>query len=254
MRTKIVAGNWKMNMNFQDAEELIDEIMTLVEEKEPSCDIIICPPFPYLEMATDQAADSNLFSVGAQNVSSYDKGAYTGEVSAEMLSSLDVDFCIIGHSERRKYFNEDNATLATKITKVLANEIVPIYCVGETLEEREANRHFDIIRKQLEEGLFHLGENDIENVIIAYEPVWAIGTGKTATPEQAQEIHAFIRSLVAEKYGKDIADAIHILYGGSCNAKNATELFAQPDVDGGLIGGASLKAQDFVSICMQASK
>ncbi len=252
MRRKIVAGNWKMNKDFDEAETLIDDVVKGLEEEEVDCDVVICPPFPYLELATDGAADSELFEVGAQNVSSFDSGAYTGEVSAAMLASLDVNFCIIGHSERRKYFNEDNATLAVKVSKVLANEIVPIYCVGETLEEREANRHFDVIRRQVEEGLFGLDAADFENVVIAYEPVWAIGTGKTATPEQAEEIHAFIRSLVKEKYGDDIANEIHILYGGSCNAKNASALFAQPDIDGGLIGGASLKAEDFVSICRQA--
>lgn len=171
-----------------------------------------------------------------------------------MLDSLGTNFCIVGHSERRKYFNEDNAVLATKITKLLQYQIVPIYCVGEVLEERENNTHFDVIKQQVEEGLFHLDVADMENIVIAYEPVWAIGTGKTATPAQAQEVHKFIRTLIAEKYGEDIATQMRILYGGSCNAKNAADLFAQEDIDGGLIGGASLKAEDFVSIAMQASK
>ena len=253
-RNKIVAGNWKMNLDFEEAQTLIEDLETLLDEKQPSCEVIICPPFPYLELATDEASEHELFEVGAQNVAAWESGAYTGEVSAKMLDSIGVNCCIIGHSERRKYFGEDNATLAAKVNLALKYEIVPIFCVGEVLEEREANKHFDVIRKQVEEGLFHLDIADIENVIIAYEPVWAIGTGKTATPAQAQEVHAFIRGLVKEKYGDDIANQIHILYGGSCNAKNASELFAQPDVDGGLIGGASLKAEDFVSICEQASK
>ena len=183
-----------------------------------------------------------------------ESGAFTGEVSAKMLDSLGTNFCIVGHSERRKYFNEDNAVLAAKIKKLLEYQIVPIYCVGEVLEEREANTHFDVIKQQVVEGLFHLDVADMENIVIAYEPVWAIGTGKTATPAQAEEVHKFIRTLVAEKYGEDIAAQLRILYGGSCNAKNAAELFAQPDIDGGLIGGASLKAEDFVSIAVQASK
>lgn len=254
MRRKIVAGNWKMNLDFQEAQDLIDGIIDGIEKEEPTAEIIICPPYPYIEMATDMAEDSQYFEVGAQNVSPYESGAYTGEVSAKMLDSLGTGFCIVGHSERRKYFNEDNATLALKIKKLLEYQIVPVYCVGEVLEEREANRHFEVIKKQIEEGLFHLDISDMENVIIAYEPVWAIGTGKTATPEQAEEVHKFIRSLVKEKYGEGIADQIHILYGGSCNAKNAADLFAQPDVDGGLIGGASLKSADFIDIAVQASK
>lgn len=253
-RNKIVAGNWKMNLDFDEAQMLIEDLENLLDDKQPSCEVIICPPFPYLELATDEATEHELFEVGAQNVSPFDSGAYTGEVSAKMLDSIGVSCCIIGHSERRKYFNEDNATLAQKVNQALKYEMVPIFCVGEVLEEREKGIHFDVIRKQVEEGLFHLDAADFENVIIAYEPVWAIGTGKTATPAQAQEVHAFIRSLIKEKYGEDLANQSHILYGGSCNAKNASDLFAQPDVDGGLIGGASLKAEDFVSICEQASK
>lgn len=252
MRRKIVAGNWKMNKDFDEAQELLEGIVNGLEGKELNCDVVICPPALFLELATDIAEDSQLFEVGAQNVSSFDNGAYTGEISAPMLASVDVNFCIVGHSERRKYFNEDNATLAVKVKKLLAQDIVPIYCVGETLEEREANRHFDVIRKQVEEALFDLDEAQFENVVIAYEPVWAIGTGKTATPAQAEEVHAFIRNIVKEKFGENIAKELHILYGGSCNAKNATDLFAQPDIDGGLIGGASLKPDDFVSICSQS--
>ena len=254
MRRKIVAGNWKMNLDFQEAQDLVENIANLCEEKQPDCDIVICPPYLYLEMVTDMADDTQLFYVGAQNVNENESGAYTGEVSAKMLDSLGTNFCIIGHSERRKYFNEDNAVLAAKIKKLLEYQIVPIYCVGEVLEEREANTHFDVIKNQVVEGLFHLDVADMENIVIAYEPVWAIGTGKTATPAQAEEVHKFIRTLVAEKYGEDIAAQLRILYGGSCNAKNAADLFAQPNIDGGLIGGASLKAEDFISIAVQASK
>ena len=255
MRNKIVAGNWKMNCSFDEAEMLVDEILDRLEEQEElECEVIVCPPFPYLEMLTDMEFEEQQFNVGAQNCSAYEKGAYTGEVSAKMLRSLDVDYCIVGHSERRKYFGETNEVLAEKINRLIENNMSPIYCVGEVLEEREANRHFEVVKEQLEKGLFHLDRDAINDVVIAYEPVWAIGTGKTATPDKAQEMHAFIRSLVKEHYGDAVADEIRILYGGSCNAKNATELFSQPDVDGGLIGGASLKAEDFVSICVQASQ
>lgn len=263
MRKKIVAGNWKMNMTYQEAEDLMEGIVEkLCQIEDLNTDIIICPPYPYLEMAIDYSANideddvvlDEFFMVGAQNCAAYEKGAYTGEVSAQMLDSMDVTHCIIGHSERRKYFGDTDEVLVEKVKQAIACELSPIFCVGEVLEEREAGKHFDVIRKQVEKGLFHLDKEDFMKCIIAYEPVWAIGTGKTATPEQAEEIHAFIRSLVAEKYGKDVAEATHILYGGSCNAKNASTLFAQPDVDGGLIGGASLKIDDFVSICQQASK
>ena len=255
MRSKIVAGNWKMNLTFDEAQELVDGILDCLEEQEElNCEVIICPPFPYLEMLTDLEYEEQQFNVGAQNCSAYEKGAYTGEVSAKMLNSIDVDYCIVGHSERRKYFAESNEMLAEKVNRLIENNISPIFCVGEVLEEREAGCHFNVVREQLEKGLFHLDGDAIYDTIIAYEPVWAIGTGKTATPEQAQEMHAFIRGLVKEHYDKAAADDIRILYGGSCNAKNATELFSQPDVDGGLIGGASLKADDFVSICVQASQ
>lgn len=254
MKKKMVAGNWKMNTDFQEAEDLLYSIEDLLADKEPDTNVVICTPYLFLELATDRSSETELFAVGAQNVSSFEDGAYTGEVSARMLDSIGVSYCIIGHSERRKYFKEDNATLAQKVKMALKYDMAPIFCVGEVLEEREANRHFDVIRQQIEESLFDLDDADFENVIIAYEPVWAIGTGKTATPEQAEEVHAFIRSLVREKYGDDMAEKLYILYGGSCNAKNAADLFAQLDVDGGLIGGASLKAEDFVSICVQASK
>lgn len=249
MRKHIVAGNWKMNLTFSEADELLDELMSELEQVELSRDtqVIVCPPFPYLEMTSDYANDS-YFLVGAQNVSDQEKGAYTGEVSAEMLESCEIDYCIVGHSERRAYYGETDALVAAKVDRLLAHGLKPIVCVGEVLAEREANRQFDVVKTQVEGGLFHLTEEQIKQVIIAYEPVWAIGTGKTATPEQAQEIHAYIRGLLAEKYGQAVADDISILYGGSCKPTNAKELFAKPDIDGGLIGGASLKAKDFMGI------
>lgn len=252
MRKQIVAGNWKMNKSFDEAEELIvaiSERLQEIEYEDSNKIVILCPPFPYLEMATDEAEESS-FMVGAQNVSQFDNGAYTGEISAEMLESFGLDYCIVGHSERRKYFGETNNVLATKVDKLLDKDISPIYCCGETIEERNAGTHFDVVKTQIEEGLFGLNSDDILNVVIAYEPVWAIGTGLTATTEQAQEMHAFIRGLLTDKYGKDVAKEISILYGGSCNPKNAAELFAQEDVDGGLIGGASLKADDFIEIIL----
>lgn len=247
MRRNIVAGNWKMNLSFELADDLVNDIAEKLDSVELNADVVICPPFPYLELTSDLAQESNFFA-GAQNVASFDNGAYTGEVSSKMLASMNVDYCIVGHSERRKYFNETNQEIATKITKLLKDDIKPIFCLGEVLEEREAGKHFEVVQKQLEESLFNLTSQEILNVVIAYEPVWAIGTGKTATSLQAQEMHAFIRSLLDKKYGNEVAEEISILYGGSCNAKNAKELFANKDVDGGLIGGASLKAEDFLAI------
>ncbi len=249
MRKHIVAGNWKMNLTFTEADELLDELMSELEKVELPRDtqVIVCPPFPYLEMASDYANDS-YFMVGAQNVSDQEKGAYTGEVSAAMLESCEIDYCIVGHSERRAYYGETDELVAAKVNQLLAHGLKPIVCVGEVLEEREAGRQLEVVKRQVEKGLFHLDGEDIKKVVIAYEPVWAIGTGKTATPDQAQEIHAHIRGLLAAKYGKETADEISILYGGSCKPSNAKELFANPDVDGGLIGGASLKAQDFMGI------
>ena len=249
MRKHIVAGNWKMNCTFTEADDLINGIMEKLENTElpRETQLIVCPPFPYLEMTSDYANDS-YFMVGAQNVSDQEKGAYTGEVSAEMLESMDIDYCIVGHSERRGYYGETDKIVAAKVDKLLAHGLKPIVCVGEVLEEREAGKQLDVVKRQVEEGLFHLTPEQMMEVVIAYEPVWAIGTGKTATPEQAQEIHAHIRSLLVAKYGKELADEISILYGGSCKPGNAKELFACPDIDGGLIGGASLKANDFVAI------
>ncbi len=249
MRKHIVAGNWKMNLTFTEADELLDELMSELEQVELPRDtqVIVCPPFPYIEMASDYANDS-YFMVGAQNVSDQERGAYTGEVSAEMLESCEIDYCIVGHSERRGYYGETDATVAAKVDRLLAHGLKPIVCVGEVLEEREAGRQLEVVKRQVEQGLFHLTAEQMQQVVIAYEPVWAIGTGRTATPEQAQEIHAHIRSLLRAKYGDAVAEEISILYGGSCKPSNAKELFACKDIDGGLIGGASLKAKDFMGI------
>ena len=248
MRRKIVAGNWKMNKTFSEAEELLNELHDALENKTPSdVHVVVCVPSLYLEMSVDFSESSSI-SVGAQDASKYENGAYTGDISASMLASMQVEYCIVGHSERRKYYNETDADIAQKTDLLLKSDITPIVCCGEVLEERESDKHFDVVKKQLSDALFHLDPLDFSKIVIAYEPVWAIGTGKTATPEQAQEIHAFIRQTVEDKYGKEIAKKLPILYGGSCNAKNANELFAQPDVDGGLIGGASLVAQDFITI------
>jgi triosephosphate isomerase len=248
MRRKIVAGNWKMNKSFPEAEELIAEIADKLELMDTGHqDVILCPPYVFLEMATDIAEES-VFSVGAQNMNDNDTGAYTGEISGPMLASMDVEYCIIGHSERRKYFGEDHALLAMKVDAALRNGIRPIFCCGEVLPEREAGRHFEVVKKQLHESLFHLTDDQFRLALIAYEPVWAIGTGVNASPAQAQEMHAYIRELIALKYSEALADETSILYGGSCDASNARELFSQADVDGGLIGGASLKADDFLKI------
>ena len=248
MRRKIVAGNWKMNKSFAEAEDLLNELYDALESNPPSnVDVVICPPSIYLEMTVD-FSETGVISVGAQDVSKYENGAYTGDISAEMLNGMQVEYCIVGHSERRKYHNETDAEIAQKTNMLLKNDTTPIVCCGEVLDEREKNIHFDVVKKQISDSLFHLEPLDFAKIIIAYEPVWAIGTGHTATPEQAQEMHAFIRKTVEEKYGKEIAKKLPILYGGSCNAKNAKDLFSNSDVDGGLIGGASLVAQDFVAI------
>ena len=248
MRTNIVAGNWKMNKTFSEAEDLVAEIADKLEAQELNrTEVILCPPYIYLEMATDIAEDS-YFKVGAQNMNDHDSGAYTGEIAGPMLREMNVEYCIIGHSERRKYYNESHEFLKAKVDAAIRNEIRPIFCCGEVLPEREAGKYFEVVKKQLEESLFHITPEAFGQVVIAYEPVWAIGTGMNATPEQAQEMHSYIRGLIAGKYSKIIADNTSILYGGSCNGKNAKELFANPDVDGGLIGGASLNADEFMQI------
>jgi len=247
MKNKIVAGNWKMNKTFPQAEELLVEIAEGLDGVHLETEVIICPPFLYLEMAADVSEESN-FMVGAQNVSYAGSGAYTGEISAEMLKSAGADFCIVGHSERRMYFKETDEDLRKKVDLLLGQDILPIFCIGEQLADREANNHFQTVENQLKNGLFHLSKDSFEQIIIAYEPVWAIGTGLTATPEQAQEMHAFIRKQIEEKYGTEQAYNTYILYGGSCNAANALALFSCNDVDGGLIGGASLKSEEFIAI------
>ena len=248
MRTKIVAGNWKMNKNFEEAKALTEEVLKLVSaEVKGNAKIVLCVPFPYLVKTRKQLKESSIM-VGAQNCSEHDAGAYTGEVSAQMLKSMKIPYVILGHSERRQYFGEDGKLLAKKIDKALAQNIIPIFCCGEPLDIREKGTHEALVRQQVEEALFHLSADTVQKVVIAYEPVWAIGTGKTATSQQAQDMHAVIRKQLASKYGEAVAQSIHILYGGSVKPDNAKEIFSCPDVDGGLVGGASLKARDFVDI------
>jgi triosephosphate isomerase (TIM) len=245
MRKKIVAGNWKMNLNVSEGVALVEELNVGISEGVKADELIVFPPFTHLYAVKDRAIK---LQVGAQNCHTALNGAYTGEVSAPMLSSIQISHVLVGHSERRAYFNELNDLLAKKVDAVLDEGMTAVYCCGETLPEREENRHFNVIGAQLAEGLFHLNENQLKQVVIAYEPVWAIGTGKTASSAQAQEVHAYIRKLIATNYTADAAENMSILYGGSCNPANAQELFSQPDVDGGLIGGASLKSADFIQI------
>jgi len=249
MRKKIVAGNWKMNLDYNEGLGVFSEIINMVKDEVTGTqEAVICSPFIHLHSLVQLAKGYNKVSLGAQNAHQAEAGAYTGEISAKMIKSISAVYVILGHSERRQYFGENNELLAKKTDTVLANDLRPIFCIGETLQEREANQHFDIIKSQLVEGVFHLDAAQFSKLVIAYEPVWAIGTGVTASSEQAQEIHAFIRKEIAAQYNQEVADNATILYGGSCNPKNAPELFAQPDIDGGLIGGASLKSRDFVDI------
>jgi len=249
MRKKIVAGNWKMNLDYNEGLSLFSEVINMVKDEITGAqEAVVCSPFIHLHSLVQLAKGYDKVAVGAQNAHQAESGAYTGEISAKMIKSVGVAYVILGHSERRQYFGETNALLAQKTDIALKHELKPIFCIGETLQEREANQHFEIIKSQLVEGVFHLDETAFSKLVIAYEPVWAIGTGVTASSDQAQEIHAFIRKEIAAKYGQAVADATTILYGGSCNPKNAPELFAQPDIDGGLIGGASLKSRDFVDI------
>lgn len=246
-RKKIVAGNWKMNKTIAEGLDLVAQIKAGLQGKNYQTEVIIAAPFLHLGVLAAQYADSTDVAFAAQNCHQENAGAFTGEIAAPMLAAADVSFVILGHSERRQYFGEDEALLAQKIKTALANGLKVIYCVGEPLEVREANTQNDWVKNQLK-ALDHVSEADMKNIIVAYEPIWAIGTGKTATSDQAQEMHAFIRRIMREKKGETIASALSILYGGSCNAQNAAELFAQADVDGGLIGGASLKAADFLTI------
>ncbi len=248
MRTKIVAGNWKMNKTAPEAKALVSELLTLhATEVKNTAKVILCVPFPFLALVKDQTSNGPVL-VGAQNCSEHESGAYTGEVSAAMLKSLAIPYVIIGHSERRQYFHESGPQLAKKVDRALAHQVIPIFCCGEPLEVREKGEHESLVRQQIQEGLFHLSPEAISGIVIAYEPVWAIGTGKTATTQQAQDMHAVIRRQLADKYGDAVAQKIPILYGGSVKPDNARELFGCPDVDGGLVGGASLKARDFVDI------
>ncbi len=248
MRKKIVAGNWKMNKTLQEGVELAKEVNSKVKAaKATGVTVVIGTPFIHLSEVS-KIVDPAFVQVSAQNCATEVSGAYTGEVSAVMIASTGAEYVILGHSERRSYYGETDAILVKKVERALENKLEVIFCVGEVLAERESNKHFEVVKSQLENGLFNLSADQFSHIVIAYEPVWAIGTGKTATSAQAQEMHAFIRGVLAEKYGKEVADNTSILYGGSCNAKNADELFANPDVDGGLIGGASLKADDFLAI------
>ncbi len=249
MRRKIAAGNWKMNLNLEGGKQLASEVVNMVaDEVSGDVDVILIPPFTHLTTVKSLIGASKKVKLGAQNCHVEASGAYTGEISLEMLKSVGVEYVVIGHSERREYFGEDNALLAAKTKKVLEAGLIPIYCCGEKLEVREADKHLDLNKKQIEEGLFGLSKEEISKVVIAYEPVWAIGTGVTASSDQAQEMHAFIRGVIAAKYDQATADGISILYGGSVKPDNAKDIFSKADVDGGLVGGASLKSRDFTDI------
>ena len=248
MRKNIVAGNWKMNTTLQEGVKLAQDVDNALKGVEPKCDVIVCVPFTHLASVNGVITNPNKLGLGAENCADHAKGAYTGEVSAAMVASTGAKYVILGHSARRQYYGETSETLREKVALALENGLKPIFCVGEVLEEREAGKHFDVVKSQLVDGLFNLSAEDFAKIIVAYEPVWAIGTGKTATADQAEEIHAYIREVIAEKYGKEVADNTSILYGGSCKPSNAKEIFAKADVDGGLIGGAALKCEDFMGI------
>jgi len=248
MRKKIVAGNWKCNTVLQEGVALADEVNSLVK-KEGADDVVVVLGVPFTHLSkVVETVDNKKIGVAAQNCAAEPKGAFTGEVSAAMVKSTGAGYVILGHSERREYYGDTSETLNKKLAMAFENNLIPIYCCGEPLVIREAGTQNEYVKKQLEETIFKLSEEDFKKIIVAYEPIWAIGTGKTATSEQAQEVHAFIRSIIAEQYGEDIADETSILYGGSCNPKNAKELFTNKDVDGGLIGGASLVAEEFLKI------
>ena len=248
-RLKIIAGNWKMYTTPTEGDILAEELIAALEGIDPGNKrIIIIPPFLHIRSIASRFKDIKHAAVGAQNCHYETEGAYTGEISAKMIHDAGAEYVIVGHSERRQYFNEDNALLYKKINAALEQGLIPIYCCGETLQDRESGSYFEVVSKQINEGLFDLMPDVVKNVIVAYEPVWAIGTGKTASPEQAQEMHFFIRNLFAGQYGNEIADRLLILYGGSVKPGNAKELFGMKDIDGGLVGGASLKATDFAPI------
>lgn len=245
MRQKVVAGNWKMNKNISETKELIEGLKA--QKNTSGARVIITPSFINLTTAVDATKGTSI-EVASQNMSQHDKGAYTGEVSAEMLKSAGVKITLLGHSERRSYFGETDELLVEKVNKAIAEGIEIIFCFGEELEERKSGKHFEVVASQISKALFHLGAEAFDSIILAYEPVWAIGTGETATAEQAQEMHAFIRKTLADQYDDSLAESVSILYGGSCKPSNAEEIFSKPDVDGGLIGGASLKADDFFGV------
>ena len=248
MRKRIVAGNWKMNKTLKDGLELAGNINEILKTKENRpAEVILSPPYIHLSEIM-KIVDPSFISLAAQNCATEESGAYTGEISAGMIKSTGATHVIIGHSERRTYYGEDDQVLNKKVNTALNNNLLPIFCCGEILNQRNDVIHFNVVSNQLEKGLFSLDNEQFSRVIIAYEPVWAIGTGVTATPEQAQEMHQFIREFIAKKYGNSAAQELSILYGGSCKPSNAEELFSKPDVDGGLIGGASLVAEDFISI------
>jgi triosephosphate isomerase len=248
MRKQIAAANWKMNLTYQEGEKLLNELIAESYNLTDDQKVVLAVPAPYLYMAQEKISGKQQMFIAAQNVYSKKSGAYTGEISVLMLTSLGIEYAIIGHSERREYFNESNQLLADKVNICLEHNITPIFCCGEPLDIREASTHNDYVSRQLDESLFHLSEDQMSKVVIAYEPIWAIGTGKTASSEQAQEMHAHIRSQIDGKYSNEIAESISILYGGSVKGSNAKEIFGKPDVDGGLVGGASLVATEFAEI------
>lgn len=247
MRRNMVLGNWKQNLVQMEVEELLGGLKNFEQELPNEVEVGVIPSFPFIISAKQLLADSSI-QVGAQNVSKENNGAYTGEVGSDMLSSVGVKYCLIGHSERRAYFNETNEDLSKKVNQCIDHKICPVFCVGETIEVRQSGDYLSFILDQIKEGLFHLNAQEMAKVVIAYEPVWAIGTGETATPDQAQEVHKAIRGLIKAQYGETIAENMSLLYGGSCKPGNAEVLFQQPDIDGGLIGGASLVANDFIQI------
>ncbi|MBQ2047256.1 MAG: triose-phosphate isomerase [Muribaculaceae bacterium] len=247
MRKNIVAGNWKMNTTLQEGVALAKGVNEALQNVTANCDVIIGVPFTHLA-SINGVIDSSKLGLAAENCADQKSGAYTGEVSASMVASTGATYVILGHSERRQYYGETAEILKTKVNLALANNLTPIFCIGEVLEERENGTYFDVVKAQIEESLFELSAEDFGKIVLAYEPVWAIGTGKTATADQAEEIHAFIRGVLATKYGEEVANNTSILYGGSCKPSNAAELFAKPNVDGGLIGGAALDVESFMGI------
>lgn len=248
MRKQIAAANWKMNMSYQEGVKLLDDILSSEIKLDDHQQVIFAVPFPYLIMANSEVAEEVNNFISAQNCHHKESGAYTGEVSASMLQSINIKYCIVGHSERREYFQETNIMLAEKLNQCFNHQVTPIFCCGEPLKIRESEKQNEYVSRQLEESLYHLSGDQIKNLVIAYEPIWAIGTGKTASTQQAQEMHAFIRIQLKTKFGEEVANKVPILYGGSVKAGNAKEIFSCEDVDGGLVGGASLVANDFIQI------